>query len=97
MVLLIEINNRKLPLPFTGEMAKLALQRFGKLDHESAKRLCKALKAASRQFPDWTLVEVEEAGGETVRISIRSLSLRKPADGKKRLHFPGNCAILKEK
>lgn len=104
MVLLIEINNWKIPLPFTGGMAKLALHTAGKLDRKSAKQLWKALQATSRKFPDWTLVEVEEAGGETVRVSLRSLSLRKPgrrlfgkADGEKDLHFPGNCAILKEK
>lgn len=71
MILWIEMNRLKIPLPFTGGMVKLALQRAGKLDAESAKQIWKALKATSRQFPDWTLVEVDEAGGEHVAIRLK--------------------------
>ena len=71
MVLWIEINRWKIPLPFTGWMVKLALQKAGKQDAESAKQIWKALKATSRQFPDWTFVEVEEAGGEHIAIRLK--------------------------
>ena len=71
MVLWIEINRWKIPLPFAGWMVKLALRGPGKLDAESAKPIWKALKETSRQFPDWPFVEVEEAGGEHIAIRLK--------------------------
>ena len=105
MVLLIEVEGKKIPLPLAGcAVRPLLCSKWVGMEPEAAKKLWKALRRTAAQFPDLTLVEVEEAGRETVRVSIRSLSLRKPgrrlfgrADGEKDLHFPGNCAILKEK
>ncbi len=70
MVLWVEINRWKIPVPVTGWMVKFALQKGGKLDAESSRRIWKTLKETSRRFPDWTLVEVEEAGGEHIKIRI---------------------------
>lgn len=71
MVLWVEINRWKIPVPVTGWMVKLGLQKAGKLDAESSRRIWKVLKKTSRQFPDWTLVEVEESHGERIKIRIR--------------------------
>lgn len=71
MILWVKIDRWSIPLPLAGGIVRPILQKAANLDAESSRRIWKVLKETSRQFPDWTLVEVEEANGERVEIRIR--------------------------
>lgn len=70
MVLWIEVNRLKIPVPLAGVYVRPLLREYGKMDEESARRIWLLFKRTARNFPGLTLVEAEEAGGERVVIRL---------------------------
>lgn len=70
MILLVEVDKLKIPLPIPGSMVVPILCRYTGWDRDSAHDLWEALRQTSAKFPNWVLVEADTADGEHIRVSI---------------------------
>lgn len=51
-------------------MKKLDEKDMPPLTYEQMKTVIRAIHEARRRFPDWTIVEVEEADGEKITVKL---------------------------
>ena len=90
MIMLLEVDKLKIPLPFSGAIIKPILDRYTGFDRDTINILWKALRTATTAFPVWVLTEVQEAGGSHIKITILKNSFYTLAKNKKMCYTEEN-------
>lgn len=90
MMMLIEVDKLKIPLPLSGAIVKSVLHRHAGFDRDTVNVLWKALRTATAAFPVWVLTEVQEAEGSHIKITILKNSFYTLAKNKKMCYTEKN-------